>query len=163
MFFIKKSKILIIILLILIPMSLFAYRPCIEFGCGIYQRDLFSKIMKYCDKEKIEIKSIYPGKDFDNLYNKLLDKKYFKEPLKYRTADCSFGITIISGSPEIYCKYHGNIINTREFESINSSNNYYRNHYLDVGIVILVCCVFIGICNSIVKTIIQKFIKLNSK
>lgn len=163
MFFIKKSKILIIILLILIPMSLFAYRPGIEFSCGIYQRNLLSKIIEYCDNEKIEIKSIYPGKDFDILYNKLLEKKYFNEPLSYRTSDCSYGITIISGSPEIYCKYHGNIINTREYESICSGIYYYRNHYSDMGMVILVCCVFIGICISILKAIIKKFIKLNSK
>jgi hypothetical protein len=119
--------------------------------------------MEYSYNENIEIKSIFPGKDFDNLYNKLLEKKYLNEPLKYITNDCSYGITIISDSPEIYCKYHGNRINTNNYESLGSSIRYYRSDYSSFGFFVLICCIILAICISIVKGNIKKLIKRRSK
>lgn len=110
--------------------------------------------------ENIEIKSIYPGKDFDDLYNKLLEKKYVDKPLRYETSECSYGITIISDFPEIYCKYHGNLLNTNKYESLCSRIHFYKNQYGGgIGRLAFVFCLvlyFILIVKSITKKVIKR-------
>ena len=139
-------------ILVLIPISLFAYS--LMHNCGNYQARLSYIIIDYYNFEPLEIKSIYPGKDFEDFYNKLLEKKYVDKPLSYETSKCSYGITIISDEPVIYCKYHGNSMNRQNYESIWSSIHFLKRYTL--GFYVFLCCLVIGVFIIIVKKVLFK-------
>ena len=150
----KIRDIIFIIILISISTKLFAYRPGSNSHCNRYQNDLSRIIYNYSDDENITIKDTFPGTEFENLCKKLLEKKYLDKPVKYPTKDCSYGITIISGDPKIYCKYHGNAENCSRFESM-SANKYYA-HTNDYGTLVFFGCGILALAISELKTAIKK-------
>lgn len=151
----KIRDIIFIIILISISTKLFAYRPGYNSRCESYQYDLSRIIIyNYSYNENITIKDTFPGTEFENLCKKLSEKKYLDKPVDYPTKDCSYGITIISGDPQIYCKYHGNAKNCSRFESM-SVNKYYA-HTNDYGILVFLGCGILAFAISTSKTVIKK-------
>ena len=153
----KYISIIILLLLIASPIDLFAFRPGPAARCGYYQGELYGKIWKYFADAQIDnndIKPIFPGKEFEDFYNKLLEKKYFDKPLYKHTRECSYGLTIVNDDFNVYCKYHGNRTNTDKFNSM-SANKYY-SHHNDYGILVCLACIVLGGVISSVKAAIKK-------
>ena len=151
----KTNKyVLVFFIFITISTELLAYRPGFNDNCRHYQYDLLQKINNYSNKENITIKDTFPGKEFESLYNKLLEKKYINNQVRYPCKDCSYGITIISGTNTIYCKYHGNNENCKIFESMSAGKYYaYMNNY---GTIVFIGCSFLALSISIFKSILKK-------
>ena len=155
---IKYISLIIILLLIASPLNLFAYRPGPASQCKFYQRDLSRIIYKYFNDENIDnsnIKSLLPGKEFEDFYNKLLNKKLFDKPLHYGTKQCSYGLTIVEDNLLIYCQYHGNTVNTDKFETMSARNYYSHSHDSSSTIIFFICIILAFIISS-VKKIIRK-------
>ena len=152
----KKRKYILLLFLIIILFSsvVLAYRPGPIYSCGRYQLDLERIICSYFEKETAKMKDYFPGKEFESFYNKLLEKKYFDKPIKYKSQQCSYGITIISDEAIIYCKYHGNPVNTNKFETM-SARKYY-SHMHDYGFLVMMGCGILAIAISSLKTLIKK-------
>ena len=150
----KKMIYILLIAILVIPATVLAYRPGRVYSCGHYQSELLEIIKKYYKYEE-ESKSIYLGKDFDDLYNKLLEKKYVDKPIYYRTSDCSYGITLKSDSIEIYCKYHGNKKNTNEYENM-CSRQYFVRKYSNDGFLEFICCIVLSVALSFIKSLVKK-------
>ena len=153
---IKKRKYIILLFSIIILFSsvVLAYRPGPIYSCGRYQLDLARTFWNYFEKETTERKDYFTGKEFESLYNKLLEKKYFDKPIKYKSQQCSYGIAIISDETIVYCKYHGNHINTNKFESMSASK--YYSHKYDYGFLVMIGCGILGIVISTLKALIKK-------
>ena len=154
----KKKKYIIMFInftiVILFSTLILASRPGYSEICAHKQTSIFYKIMNYSE-DNYHDKIILPGKQFEDLYNKLLKENVFDKPISYPTKDCSYGITLVSGEPMIYCKYHGNKENALAFNSINSSI-YFANRdstYLFIFFVCSILAVIIGLFKNIIKKI----------
>ena len=79
-----------------------------------------------------------------------------KEPLKYPTDDCSYGIAIIGGKSKLYCKYHGDANNVKAFSNM-SVKSYFMGRQ-EYGILIFMGSGFLSIIIIIIKSIIYAFI-----
>ena len=152
----KYLKVLTIffILISLSSTALFAYRPGTPSKCHFNQRDLQAKIDKYFFEQSITPKPIFPGKEFEDFYNILLEKKYFDKPLYHPQKSCSYGLTVINDYPIVYCAYHGNNINTDYFETM-SARKYYASAN-DYGILIAMGGLILGLIISISRNAVKK-------
>ena len=146
---IKNYKIIVLILITLTSNILFAYKPPICKSCARIQSKLLYAIKEYYNKENRKIEPILPRKEFENIYNIVLEKKYLKKTIEFYEKECSYGITIISGEPKIYCRYHGNSENCSAFGTM-SANNYF-SPTLELGFFIFIGCLVLSFLISCIK------------
>ena len=157
---IKKTKNSIIVVAIFIisfsSTLLFAYKPSSWYYCKRFQKNLFYAIQTLSEKENRSITPVLPGEEFNILYKELIEKKYLNKSSDYDSKYCSYGITIISGKPKVYCSKHGNTENCEKFSSL-SANSYYAFN-LKPSVFVFIGCVVLGTVIGLIKLIFASII-----
>lgn len=111
----KYIKILLTLISLFIPVFIFAYRPGANEACKEAQPLLLDKIEAYYyfELDGKEIQPFLPGSEWEKL------RKTIGITLNERVSkNCSFGLTIVSGKPKIYCTRHGDTENIKNFLSL---------------------------------------------
>lgn len=106
----KYIKILLTLISLFIPVFIFAYRPGANEACQRAQYRLSGEIEDYFSFENKDVQPFLPGSEWEEM-RKIIDITLDDRVSK----NCSFGLTIVSGKPKIYCAYHGDTENIKNF------------------------------------------------
>ncbi len=159
-----KNKIIkcieLILILVIIPAVILAYKPPQSSYCGKLQENIALIADRYLIDSDYSFHSNSPEERFKELYNLLLEKKRVDSPLRYYTDKCSYGL-IISDSNEllIYCKYHGNAKNVYKFSHMSSAR-YSAGKKEGFYLILAFACAILG---SIIISIKAAYRKLSKK
>lgn len=111
----KHIKLILVLISLFIPVVIFAYRPGYNEACEKTQFFLVNAIIDYFEFEDKKITEFLPGSECDKLCKEInftFDKWRISQ-------NCTYGLTLIKGEPKLYCYYHGNSENIRNFLKLN--------------------------------------------
>ena len=118
----KLLKYIILLVFVIVPSVIIAYKSPPQHYCSNLQYSMTRYVEMFFMDNNYSFQSTLPDERFKELCNILLEKKYIKEPFRYYSNDCSYGLIISdSDEPRIYCKYHGNAENAGNFSGMSSA------------------------------------------
>ena len=138
----KFLKYFILLILVIVPSVIIAYKPPPERNCSYLQNSMANKTEMFFMDNDYSFKSTSSDERFKELCDILFEKKYIKEPFRYYYKECSYGL-IASGSNEFrfYCKYHGNAKNADKFSGMSSARYFAGKREGFYLILVFVCAI----------------------
>ncbi len=156
----KFLKYIILLIFVIVPSVIVAYKPPPEHNCSRLQYSMARHAEMFFMDNNYSFQSTLPDERFKELCNILLEKKYIKEPFRYYSNDCSYGLIFSdSNEPRIYCKYHGNAENAGKFSSMSSAR-YSAGKKEGFYLILVIVC---SIPGAIIISIKAAYRKLSKK
>ncbi len=149
----KYIKLILVLISLFIPVVIFAYRPGPSEACKKAQYFLLNTIIDCSELEEIKLTDFLPGSECDKICNDIK----FTFDQKRMSEKCTYGLTLVKGEPKLYCSYHGNTENIKNFIELNF--NRIRPSKVPNGFIILFVCILGLIVISSIKSIIKKYFK----